>query len=208
MGKLYLASQEFGGHGKLLKEWLPKNPRTAVILNAVDQQVDQDRSVVRGEIFNLLSNFGLKDLTEIDLRTHKDEIELNNILKDYDLIWVRGGNAFYLRWLMRESTFDKVIVKLLNETNLIYAGSSAGSCVMSESLKGIEFADDKKEAEEVIYEGLGYVKPVIVPHWLNPEYADGIQAVVDYLESNKLDHIKLEDEDVIVVEEDRKWRKL
>ncbi len=59
--------------------------------------------------------------------------ELENILIKYDLIFVEGGNTFYLLKMIRRSGFDKIIKKLLNK-GIVYVGLSAGSYVATPSI--------------------------------------------------------------------------
>src|SRR4030043_1378453 len=43
----------------------------------------------------------------------KTKDQLRDLLKDKDIIWVQGGNTFYLMKAVRESGFDKVIKELI-----------------------------------------------------------------------------------------------
>ena len=54
------------------------------------------------------------DLTEIDL---KQKISLKNF-KDFNAIYVAGGNSFYLLQKMKESGFSKIINKLIKTDEL------------------------------------------------------------------------------------------
>jgi dipeptidase E len=62
---------------------------------------------------------------EIDL-DGKNEQQLRQLFKDKNIIYVEGGNAFYLLKSVRESGFDKVVKDLINQ-GVVYAGSSAGA---------------------------------------------------------------------------------
>ena len=64
---------------------------------------------------------------ELDL-DGKNENELRKVLQGKELVYVEGGNTFYLLKSIRESGFDKVIKELLPK-GLIYMGASAGSYV-------------------------------------------------------------------------------
>ncbi|MFA4880714.1 MAG: Type 1 glutamine amidotransferase-like domain-containing protein [Candidatus Doudnabacteria bacterium] len=50
------------------------------------------------------------------------------MLGDKDIIYVQGGNTFYLLKCVRESGFDKVVKELILK-GVIYIGASAGSCI-------------------------------------------------------------------------------
>src|SRR3989338_2634333 len=64
---------------------------------------------------------------ELDL-DGKSENELRDILSKKELVYVEGGNSYYLLKSIRESGFDKVVKELLPK-GLIYMGGSAGSYV-------------------------------------------------------------------------------
>jgi len=64
---------------------------------------------------------------EVDL-DGKNENELMKILADKEIIYVEGGNTFYLLKTVRESGFDNVIKNLIDK-GVIYIGSSAGSYI-------------------------------------------------------------------------------
>lgn len=58
----------------------------------------------------------------------KTENELRKLLKNKDVIYVQGGNTFYLLKCVRESGFDKVVKELVSRGK-IYIGASAGSYI-------------------------------------------------------------------------------
>lgn len=64
---------------------------------------------------------------ELDL-TNKDEIFLDDKISNVQVVYMEGGNTFYLLKMIRRSGFEKVLKKYL-EKGLIYIGSSAGSYV-------------------------------------------------------------------------------
>ncbi len=61
------------------------------------------------------------DVEEIDIEG-KTKTELRKILKNKDIIFVAGGNTFYLLKAVRESGFD-VVVKEALKRGVVYAGS-------------------------------------------------------------------------------------
>ncbi len=66
-------------------------------------------------------------IKEIDLK-EENQRSLLDKLSGCDVIYVNGGNTFYLMDWMRKSGFDKIIRKLL-DGGKIYLGVSAGSYV-------------------------------------------------------------------------------
>ena len=65
--------------------------------------------------------------TELDL-DGKKENALSGALRDAEIIYVEGGNSFYLLKSVRESGLDKVLPDLL-DAGVIYMSSSAGSYI-------------------------------------------------------------------------------
>ena len=85
-------------------------------------------------------------MSELDLRefiARPDELEAT--LTESSLLWVRGGNTFVLRAQLARSGGDVVLDRLLRDDALVYAGYSAGACVLAPSLVGLEFTDDPGE---------------------------------------------------------------
>ena len=64
---------------------------------------------------------------EIDI-DGKNKQELRKLLRDKDVVYLEGGNSFYLLKSIRQSGFDQLIKELINQ-GIVYVGSSAGSYV-------------------------------------------------------------------------------
>ncbi|MCX6730411.1 MAG: Type 1 glutamine amidotransferase-like domain-containing protein, partial [Candidatus Roizmanbacteria bacterium] len=64
---------------------------------------------------------------DIDIRGKKKD-ELRQILMDKDVIYVAGGNSYYLLKQIKESGFDALVAERVNN-GAIYIGVSAGSYV-------------------------------------------------------------------------------
>lgn len=67
------------------------------------------------------------DFEEIDI-DGKNEQELRNMLQGKELIYVEGGNTFYLLKVVRQSGFGRIIKDLLAQ-GVVYIGSSAGTYI-------------------------------------------------------------------------------
>jgi len=99
----------------------------------------------------LSENKDFEDLKQLDFVINRLDLqayfnkpeELKKELEKYDIIWVRGGNAFVLRQAMKLSGFDKILKELIDSnSDMIYSGYSAGVCILGPSLKGLEIDDD------------------------------------------------------------------
>lgn len=102
-----------------------KPKRTKMCFIATASIPEKDKWYVEKDRKRLLE-LGFKT-TEMDLRK-EDENSLKNKLKNFDVIYIEGGNTFYLLKCVRKSGFDKVIKSFLKK-NGIYVGVSAGSII-------------------------------------------------------------------------------
>lgn len=203
--KLYLSSYRIGNDKKKLMELFSVNKKAAVIANAMDflEKSERDESVQQ-EIDDL-TKLGLT-AEELDIRDYFDKSkDLNSKLNTYGIVWVRGGNTFILRRAMAQSGFDKLLKKKNKDPNFVYAGYSAGVCVLSPTLRGLELVDNpyripEKYKANVIWDGVGIVDFFIVPHYRSnhPESAV-VEKVVEYFTQKRMPFKTLRDGEAIVV---------
>jgi hypothetical protein len=99
-----------------------------------------------------------------------------------------------------------VIVELLRRDAIVFAGYSAGPCVLAPSLAGLELVDDPEEVQETygvapIYTGLGILDFAFVPHFESPGHpeTDDIGRVAALYRRNGVPHRTLNDGQAIVV---------
>ena len=152
--------------------------------------------------------FVIKDRKQlIDLGINVRDVDINgktpqkvaSELSGCDIIFVAGGNTFYLLQKIRESGVDQVIKKMV-ESGVIYIGSSAGSIVVGPSLEPIKASDDPSQAPQLkSFEGLGFVDFVVLPHSGKEKYLAKHNALAEeYKDQYKL--IPITDEQAIAVE--------
>jgi len=187
---------------------IPVNRRIGHINNALDfTGADQERKLKsQTEEMEQLNQLGFV-AEALDLKNyfHKEE-ELRNKLCTFGGVWVSGGNTFVLRQAMRLSDFDIVIKELSAKNDFLYAGYSAGICVLSKSLHSLHIVDNPsdfpyKEIKETIWEGLGFFDYGFMPHYdsAHPESKD-IDTTIQYCIDNKILFKALRDGDVIIIE--------
>ncbi len=203
--KLYLSSYKLGNDIELLKEWVKNNNKMLVIPNALDVFEDSERKTN-----GILDK--CKDLQELgfetqilDLRNYfNKEDELRRYLQDYNSFYVLGGNVFVLRQAMKLSGFDNYLNDISKLDNYLYAGFSAGICVLAKDLHGIHLADkpekDPYNYGNIIWDGIGIIDYMPVPHFDTPEHPEShlMYDVVKYLQDNNLPYQTLRDGDVII----------
>ncbi len=113
---------------------------------------------------------------EIDIEG-KNEAELSKLLEDKDVIYVQGGNTFYLLKYVRESGFDKIVKDLIDK-GVIYIGVSAGSYIACPT---IEAANWKNQDRNLVgltdFTGLNLVPFLLFAHY-KPEYKEILEEEV------------------------------
>lgn len=198
MRKLLLASVA-GRTLDYLKDLLEKDPRdckVAFIPTAATPYTDKwflDEDRVK------LVDMGFT-VFDFDL-AGKGEEDVEEKLKNVDIVLVAGGNTFYLLDQVRKSGFDKVIKKLV-ESGAIYVGSSAGSVLAGPNIEAIAALEDFEYASILKdYEGLNLVDFVVVPHVDNPKFKDKCkQVIAKYATNYKYKLVPLKDNQAILVE--------
>ena len=202
--ELYLSSYRLGNEQKRLTEMVGKGNKIAVIGNAMDDVDDSLRKEKIQENFDELRSIGL-DPCEVDLRLYFDRPkELAEKMSEFKAVYVRGGNVFILRRAFYESGFDKWILSQKDNPNFVYSGYSAGGCVLSPNLRGMEIVDDLDASAEgyksgIVWGGLGIINYSFVPHFESdhPESAR-VGESVEYLKKNRIPYKTLHDGEVII----------
>ncbi|MFA5188419.1 MAG: Type 1 glutamine amidotransferase-like domain-containing protein [Patescibacteria group bacterium] len=77
--------------------------------------------------------------TDIDI-AGLNENELRKALTGYDIVFVEGGNTYYLLKAVRESGFENIIKELITK-GVVYIGSSAGSYIACPSIIVTTFSE-------------------------------------------------------------------
>lgn len=97
--------------------------------------------------------------------TDKSREDIENYLKDFDVIYMSGGNTFYFLKKIQESNCADVIRDFV-KNGKIYIGTSAGSVVAGPDIlpmRDLEKFNKVPKLED--YKGLGLVNFIIMPHW-------------------------------------------
>jgi dipeptidase E len=121
-----------------------------------------------------LINVGFKvdEFSITGLSSNQVEEKLNG----KNLIFVCGGNTFFLLDQTIKSGFDEILKRKIEE-GTVYIGSSAGSMIVGKRIDLVCTIDDKSKAPDLKSDGLGIVDLAILPHWgsadFKKEYGDG-----------------------------------
>jgi dipeptidase E len=199
--KLYLASKHVQFPAELVS-LVGKDPSTVkarLIVNAFDNYPEDKRLTHITGLTESLKKTKFQ-LEGLDLREYTDKPDqLHSILSDTDLLWISGGNVFYLRYILKTSGLDKILPELLNK-GLVYGGDSAGAAVLGGDMHGLDLLDDPSQAKEVIFEGLNITPFIVLPHWGNERYKNEIAHTKTILERHNQEIVTINDEQVCVVD--------
>ena len=201
--KLYLSSYRLGNEAERLKRLVSGEKRIGVIRNALDFSNNLER-LEQGRVreFNDLKELGLYP-ESVDLRDYFEvQNRLHDLIRQLDALWVVGGNTFILRRAMKQSGLDKLLE--LQDESFVYAGYSAGACVVTPTLRGIDLVDEPQVipegySKEIVWDGLGLVPFSVVPHYKSdhPESPMNEEVVAFFIE-HKVPFIALRDGDVYI----------
>jgi len=117
------------------------------------------------------NRFALKtknDFFEMDIK-HVDfidvELEKGERLKEYNIIYINGGNPFRLLYFMKKSGAD-LILRSLSKQNTILIGASAGAVILGPSIDVVQhFSPELNEIGLNDYTALSLTDIAIFPHY-------------------------------------------
>jgi dipeptidase E len=204
--KLFLASKIDHTIDKLIDEYALKPNETSTIFVPTAQNRDNPPGVLEEMSSYIAFKLRQFPLIVVDLE-QETEISLKEKLRQTKLIVIVGGNSYYLLYQMKRSGFTSLLPELL-ANGVVYAGSSAGSCVCSPSIAYIKDQDDPTVVPELKdYSGLNLVDFDIYPHCLEDWYESRYSStyVTEMLKSPN-NKIFLRDHQAVVVHDN--WYKI
>ena len=134
-------------------------------------------------------------IEKVDIKK-ENETSLEKKLIKFDVVFVTGGNNFYLLNCVRSSGFDKAIRKFLDKGG-IYYGCSAGSIVTGLNIESAQWRNNKNTIGLKDLTGLKLVPFVISVHIDD----NNIRIIKDAAARVKYPVVALTDKQAIVVED-------
>jgi dipeptidase E len=176
---------------------IPKESKVAFIPTASNVYPDFSPIEDRAKLVEL--GFSVKDVN----LEGKNKEELFHELKDIDLIFVAGGNTFYLLQEVYKSKFDEVIIELINK-GIPYVGSSAGTLILCPSIEIALDIDNQSQAPELkTYDGINLVDFLAIPHCDDEWFNEKIELNLQKQKENKYEVKKMCDNQAIMVIDDK-----
>lgn len=122
-----------------------------------------------------LSSLGMI-VDELDISSASSKT-IDTKLRENDIIYITGGNTFFLMQELKKTGTDKIILEeILN--GKLYIGESAGAIILSKTIKYAEELDNPNEAPNLqSFDGLNIVDFYTVPHYGSPIFEDGIKNI-------------------------------
>lgn len=137
--------------------------------------------------------------SELDIK-NQNASKLKKALKNSDVIFISGGNSFYLLEKSLESGFDKVVKELVDH-DIIYVGASAGAAIAGPTLEPIQLLDDPTKAPNLkSFNAFGLVNFVILPHYGKEKYRHKYDKIVQIYGHKPYQLLKLTDHQAVIVE--------
>ncbi len=205
--KFYVSSYRLGNEPEKLAAMVAGGRRGLVIVNAWDWSNDLERrqAGIERECSDM-ERWGIR-AEALDLRPFFRRSEaLREQIDRADVLWVVGGNTFVLRRAFAYSGLDQILWQKQSDEAFVYAGYSAGICLLAPTLRGLHIVDDPNVVPEgyqpeTLWDGLGLLPYSIAPHYhSNHPESEGINLEVDYMIEHKILFKVLSDGDVIIIE--------
>jgi len=184
MKKLFLTSitENVLNNFPLLIGKKPEETKVAFIPTAADPY--EDKSFVKTDKEKWLDLS--YDLKEVDLK-NKDQEDLRREFYDRDVIYLSGGNVFYLLQEAKKCGLKNVIKDCFGKGK-IYAGASAGAAITGPSIEILKTIDDPSEASKLEnFTAFNFVDFIILPHFNYGKYREKYKKII-----NEYDRFELE----------------
>lgn len=197
MKTIILTSSGMTGTSKEILSVLPKPPNELKLANIITaSKVKKDVSFVEKQN-RQLEDAGFQ-IEEVDI-AGKNNDQLRTILDDKDILYVQGGNTFYLLKHVRESGFGQ-LVKAYLEQGKIYVGVSAGSYIACPTIEMATWKDPQINRFGV--EDLAAMN--LVPFFLTVHYEPKWDALLrEKIPQSKYPVRILKDTQAIIIKDDK-----
>lgn len=208
--RLFLSSYRAGGHNAELLDFLRGIEKVAFISNAKDYKTQAERNISMRENFDFWQSLRIEP-SEVDLKPYFHKTGAEKLLDGFDFVWLAGGNAFLLRRALKYSGLDKYLIGRVRSGSLAYGGESAGAILAAPTLRGSEDEDTPDHEDDpnyvpkgydrkVLWDGLGFLDFVPVPHYQSADVGESIVGYIKYLDEHKIPRKTIREDQVLIVD--------
>lgn len=186
---------------KLADKDAPETIKVALIENAADVYEENRKAWMYDDRRSIQACKFQVDLVDLnDYRRNREG--LLERLGEADIIWLGGGNVYYLRWMLKETGADSMIIKLVRHGK-VYGGGSAGAIIAGPTINYFQSADEPGHAPEIILDGLGFTETVVIPHWANEKYGYVMESIKGKLQEAQFKTVEINDEQALVISDEK-----
>lgn len=95
--------------------------------------------------------------------------QIKSDLAKYEIMYIEGGNSFYLLQKSQHNNFGSYVKERVGE-GMIYLSTSAGSVIAGPSIEPVSRIEQTSLAPDLVStDGYGLVDFVVMPHWGSEE---------------------------------------
>lgn len=160
--KLILSSRDFlnDNSRKVIMDNLPKKIEECKVLFIPNEKAN-DENLNSDKYYNRLLKDGFTNKNNIYIFDEKKANDFKDI--ELDLIYIGGGNTFATMKKIKDSNFDKEIIKYVRN-GVTYIGGSCGAHIVTKNIEHAKYFDTVcDDFNDFI--GLGLFDGVIIPHF-------------------------------------------
>jgi dipeptidase E len=205
MGTLLLTSCGFYTNSirnkfkELLNDY-PSNLSVGIITTASEQKSNNRFAIQAKEEF-LTMGFNIVEFIDVEF----DDIKC---LDEHDIIYINGGNPFYLLHHLKKSGADEKL-KELSERDVIIVGVSAGSVILGPDIRIVDFFTPQLNTIRLKdFTGLKITDTVVFPHYdredLFPNALTIEERLLKYEEEFQQKVLRLTDNEAVLIDKSEK----
>lgn len=161
--------------------------KVAIITTASEEKEENEFAVLaRSQFFEM----GFESVIFFDI-----EIQSPEELAGFDVIYVNGGNTYFLLHWAKKSGFDKLIVDFVGRGGL-YVGVSAGSLIAGNSIEVLDYVGgDENLIGLRDLSGVGLLEYTIRPHYDKEKME---QAILEYEKNSDVEVMRFADGEAVI----------
>ncbi len=195
MSRLFLTSY-LAGTKNLVREFLKDIPEKEITFIPTASNTENYKEYV-DEAKQVFLELGFS-LNIVDI-SKKEKDELEKILENTKILYVSGGNIFYL---LQELKHGKILdtIKDRISDGMIYMGESAGAMITSKNIEYSQIMDNKEIATDLDdYEALNITDFYILPHNNEFPFAESTKETIRVY-GNKLNLLPLSNSEAVFID--------